>query len=491
MTEQDEQRTSREHKLEQLAGLGLPYLPNTFPDARSSESVHSQYGALEGTRVRVAGRLMRVRLMGKAAFAHIQDRDGQLQLYFKLDVIGATKWEYFKLLDIGDIVGAEGSVFRTRTGEVTVQVEDFVLLAKAYRSLPDKWHGITDVEVRYRRRYLDLISNEDARRIAKLRSTLVRCVRSYLDARGFVEVETPVLQPVYGGAAATPFTTHYRTLEMQAFLRISDELYLKRLIVGGLERVYEIGKDFRNEGVSRKHSPEFTMLEVYQAYADYHDVMALTEDMIAEAAQHTVGTRILSYDDVEIDLTPPWRRLSMQDAIREESGADIYAPDAREQLRAVAAQRNVKIDPDGSRGKLVEEIFGALIEPKLISPTFIFDHPVDFPGSLLAKRSAANPEAAERFEPYVAGMELGNAFTELNEPGDQRARMEEAAHLSGEEHQEMDTDYLLALEHGMPPTGGLGLGIDRLAMLLSGAHHIREVILFPLLRQREDDNAES
>lgn len=491
MAERDELREPREQKLKELASLGLPYLPNRFELTRSSDAVKQEFAALEGSRVRVAGRLMRVRLMGKASFAHIQDAAGQLQLYFKLDVLGEKKYEYFKLLDIGDIIGAEGTVFKTRTGEVSIQVENVVLLAKAFRPLPDKWHGMTDIETRYRRRYLDLISNEDARRIFWVRSAVLKCVRSYLDARGFVEVETPVLQPIYGGAAATPFVSEYGALDMDVFLRISDELYLKRLIVGGMERVYEIGKDFRNEGISRKHAPEFTMLELYQAYANYEDMMELTEDMVSVIAQEVAGTQSIVFDGHEVSLAPPWRRLAMRDAMLEHIGVDIYGAGSREKLLQAARERDVPVDPGATPGKLVEDLFSALVEPTLIEPTFVYDHPVDFPGSLLAKRREDNPQAAERFEPFIGGMELGNAFTELNEPVDQLRRMEEAATLTGESRQDVDLDYVFALEHGMPPTGGLGIGIDRLTMILSGAHHIREVILFPLLRPREDADAES
>jgi lysyl-tRNA synthetase class 2 len=489
--EQDDLVRQRQSNLEELAGLGLPYLPNRFGPTRSAEEIKQSYDALEGSAVCVAGRLMTVRVMGKASFAHIQDASGRIQLYFKRDTLGDQKYEYFKLLDLGDIVGARGTVFKTRTGEISIQVEDLVLLAKAYLPLPEKWHGLTDVETRYRRRYLDLISNEEARRILLLRSAVVRQIRRFLDARGYVEVETPILQPIYGGAAANPFTTHYESLDLDVFLRISDELYLKRLIVGGIDRVYEIGKDFRNEGISRKHSPEFTMLEFYQAYADYRDIMGLVETLVAAVAQETLGTTAVTVEGREINLTPPWRRLSMQDALLEHTGVDIYARDSRDQLLAAARERGVPVDPNGSRGKLVEELFSALVEPTLIEPTFVCDHPVDFPGSLLAKRSKLNPEAAERFEPYVGGTELGNGFTELNDPFDQERRMQEATRLRGEEHQQYDRDYIQALEHGMPPTGGFGIGIDRLTMLLAGTPQIRETILFPLLRPREADDAVS
>ena len=433
---------------------------------------------------------MRVRVMGKAAFAHVQDSAGQIQLYFKLDVLGPTKYDYFKLLDLGDIVGAEGTVFKTRTGEITIRVEDCALLAKSYLPLPEKWHGLADVETRYRQRYLDLISNEDTRRIFQIRSQVVQALRRYLEERGFVEVETPVLQTVYGGAAAMPFVTHYRELETDVYLRIATELYLKRLVVGGLDRVYEIGKDFRNEGFSRKHSPEFTMLELYQAYVDYQDIMALVEDMFSTVAQCVFGTCRVTYQDHEVDLGPPWRRITINEALREYAGIDLDEHPDRDTLLAVARERSVSVDGSAIRGKIVEELVSGLVEPKLIQPTFLYDFPIDFPGGLLTKRKKGDPDIVERFELYMGGMEVANAFTELNDPADQRARMEEATRLGGEEHQEVDRDFLRALEHGMPPTGGLGFGIDRLVMVLANAHHIRETILFPLLRPREDFYAE-
>jgi lysyl-tRNA synthetase class 2 len=428
--------------------------------------------------------------MGKASFAHIQDASGELQLYFKLDLIGDTKYAYFKLLDVGDLIGIEGTVFKTKTGEVSVQVDDCVLLAKAYRSLPDKWHGLTDVETRYRRRYLDLISNADARRIFLARTSITSAVRRYLDERGFIEVETPILQPLYGGGAAIPFTTHYRELDADVYLRIADELYLKRLIVGGLERVYEIGKDFRNEGVSRKHSPEFTMLELYQAYANYEDIMKLLEDMVSTVAQAVLASQVVEYAGAAIDLKPPWRRLSMEHALIELAGMEPGRVWDRDALIRKLRDEAVDYHPDAPGGELAERVVSALIEPKLIQPTFLYDFPVDYPGSLLAKRKRDNPQLTERFEAFMTGMEFANAFTELNDPWDQLERMQAAARARGESHAEVDRDYILALEHGMPPTGGLGVGFDRLVMVLTSAHHIRETILFPLLRQREGDDAE-
>lgn len=489
MVEHEDSRALREQKLQQLVALGLPCLPNRYPSTRPSAEVVRDFEALDGSRVRVAGRLMRVRLMGKAAFAHIQDRAGQIQLYFKLDVLGPEKFDYFKLLDVGDIIGAEGTVFKTRTGEVSVNVEDLVLLAKSYLPLPDKFHGIANVETRYRQRYLDLISNEEARKIFALRSETLRAVRQYLNDREFVEVETPVLQALYGGAAANPFKTHYASLDSTVYLRIATELYLKRLIVGGMERVYEIGKDFRNEGYSWKHSPEFTMLELYQAYADYHDIMALTEDMVSAVAQKVLRTAAVSFNGHEIDLTPPWTRVTIREAVRDYAGIDLATCRTVEALTAAALERGLELQPNAPRGEVIEEIVSELVEPNLIQPTFLMDYPIDFPGSLLAKRKAGEPDIAERFEIYAGGFELGNAFTELNEPGDQLVRMRELARESGGESSVVDWDFIRALEHGMPPTGGVGIGLDRLVMLLTGIHGIRETILFPLLRQREESNA--
>lgn len=491
MTDQESGlRRQREKNLEDLAALGLPYFPKRFSDTCLSEVVKRDHEKLSGATIRVAGRLMRVRLMGKAAFAHIQDTDGQLQLYFKRDVLGDEQYSYFKFLDVGDIIGAEGTVFMTRTGEISVEVHTVTLLAKAFLPLPDKFHGLADVETRYRQRYLDLIANPETRRVFLLRSAVVRTIRRFLDDRGFIEVETPILQPLYGGAAANPFITHYASLEMDAYLRIATELYLKRLIVGGLDRVYEIGKDFRNEGFSRKHSPEFTMLELYQAYADYNDVMSLTEDMFAFTAMETLGTTDVRFGEQVLDFAPPWRRLTIAEALQECAHIEVSTSTSRATLLAIAAERGVSVDPAAGRGKVVEELVSTLVEPHLVQPTFLYDFPVDFPGSLLAKRRDDDPQTVERFELYIGGFEIANAFTELNEPSDQRARMIEAARIGGEEHATVDEDYILALEHGMAPTGGLGFGIDRLIMLLANVHHVRETILFPLLRSREDYDAQ-
>ncbi|MGH2448206.1 MAG: lysine--tRNA ligase [Chloroflexota bacterium] len=488
--EREDPRELRERKLAELQAIGLPLLPNRYGPTRPTDEIKRDCIALEGSRVRVAGRLMRIRGMGKASFAHLQDRAGDLQLYFKRDVLGEELYRYFKLLDLGDIVGVEGTIFKTKTGEISLQVQDVILLAKAFLPLPDKFHGLADVEERYRRRYLDLIANPESREAFRVRIALVRGIRRYLDDRGFDEVETPILQPVYGGATANPFITDYAELDMQAYLRIATELYLKRLIVAGMERVYEIGKDFRNEGFSRKHSPEFTMIELYQAYADYEDIMALTEEMISTVALDVLGAQRITFDGHEVDLAPPWRRLSVREALLECSGIDLERLEDAKALRLASAEAGISLPEEMSRGKMIDELVTEFVEPRLVQPTMLYDFPIDFPGSLLAKRKADEPGIVERFEPYIGGMEIGNGFTELNDAADQLDRMKQAAQLRGEEFQLVDYDYLRALSHGMPPTGGLGLGIDRIAMLLTGAHHIRETILFPLLRPREDDHVE-
>lgn len=491
MLERDDIGRLRERKLAELIALGLPVAPNRYGPTRHAEALRDDFESLEGRPVCVAGRLVRVRIMGKASFAHIQDSTGQLQLYFKLDDLGETRYEYFKLLDLGDIIGAQGSVFKTRTGEVSVHVDDLVLLAKAFAPLPEKFHGLSDVETRYRQRYLDLIANEESRRIVRIRSAVVRSLRAYLDMRGFIEVETPIMQPLYGGGVANPFMTHYAALDMDVYLRIATELYLKRLIVGGLERVYEIGKDFRNEGFSRKHSPEFTMCELYQAYADYTDIMELMEQMVSCIAHDVLGTHVIRFTEDDVDLTPPWRRLTVHAALLEYADLDTEQVHSLGALLQQARARGIELEAGSTHGEIVEALVSTLVEPKLIQPTFLIDYPIDFPGSLLAKRKRDHPQITERFEAYAGGMELGNAFTELNDPDDQRRRMEEAARNAGGDHQEVDHDFLLALEHGMPPTGGLGFGIDRLTMLLTNAHQVRETILFPLLRRRGASDAQS
>jgi len=476
-------------KLERLRARGIdPYPPrwrrtHTTAGARAAfEAAESAQGPDPG-EVRVAGRLVGFRPMGRLTFAHIQDGAGRLQLAFRHDILGAEAYGLLRELDLGDFVGAAGTLFRTRTGEVTVEVRDFAVLAKALRPLPEKWHGLTDVEKRYRQRYLDLIANERSRRIMETRSRIIAATREFLNSRGFIELETPVLQTSATGAATRPFVTHYEALDQDVYLRISLELYLKRLIIGNFDKVYEIGRVFRNEGLSTRHNPEFTMLESYEAYADYNDVMRMVEELVAHVAGSVLGTLTVTFAGHRIDLTPPWNRITLRDAIKQFAGIDFEDyPDA-ESLAARAAELGLRVDPARGRGKIIDRLLQEFVEPELIQPTFVLDYPVEM--SPLAKRKPDNPRLVERFEGFVGGMEVANAYTELNDPVDQRERFLEQRRrlLAGdEEAEQVDEDFLIALEHGMPPTGGLGLGIDRLVMLLTDNQSIREVIPFPHLR---------
>ncbi len=470
-------REIRLGKLARLRQLGINAYAYRYDRTHSCQAVIERFDELEGREVRVAGRLMSRREHGKTQFGHIQDGSGRLQLYLRRDVLGEEPFARLSLLDLGDIVGARGDAFRTRTGEITVNVRELVLLAKSLRPLPEKFHGLRDVETRYRQRYVDLLVNEESRRVLLARSRIVSLLREFLSRRGFVEVETPILQPIYGGATARPFTTHYDVLEQRMFLRISDELYLKRLIVGGLEKVFEIGRDFRNEGLDRTHNPEFTQMELYWAYADYHDVMQLTEELFAFLAVELHGRTEIPFGDRVVDLGR-WQRLKFVDTLAQRIEADplkLSLP----MLRQVAARFNVQVGEDVSRARLLDKLFSELIQDKLIDPTFVIDHPKET--TPLAKVHRDNPDLVERFEPVVCGLELGNAFSELSDPLEQRQRFEEGV-ARNEEFATVDEDYCEALEFGMPPTGGLGIGIDRLTMLLTNSHNIRDVILFPQLR---------
>jgi lysyl-tRNA synthetase class 2 len=446
---------------------------------------HLQDGEEAADGYRVAGRLVARRGHGKAAFLDLQDRSGKIQLHARKDVLGES-YDPLIELDLGDLVGIEGTPFRTRRGELSLRVDAWTLLSKSLRPPPEKYHGLADVELRYRHRELDLIASEETRALFMLRTRVVAAVRRFLDDRGFLEVETPVLQPLYGGALARPFTTHHNALNRDLYLRIATELYLKRLIVGGLEKVYELGKNFRNEGVSHKHNPEFTMLETYEAYADYLDVAAMTEELVAYVAKEALGATRVELGGAEVELAPPWRRITLRDAILEQTGIDFRAHADRESL--AAAMSSAGIDPPPPTegyGKLVDELLTKHVEPKLIEPTFLLDYPVEL--SPFAKAHRSEPGLVERFEGFVGGIEIANAFSELNDPDEQRSRFEEQRRLQSagdEEAQPYDEDFVEALEHGMPPTGGLGVGIDRLVMVLSGATSIREVVLFPALRQR-------
>ncbi|HET8656792.1 MAG TPA: lysine--tRNA ligase [Longimicrobiaceae bacterium] len=452
-------------------------------------------GAEEGETVRVAGRLVALRDMGKSTFAHVADRSGRIQLYFRLNDLGAETYGLLDLLDLGDWIGVEGPLFRTRTGEVTVRVRELRVLSKAVRPLPlgkeevdeetgeRRVHsGLADREARYRQRYVDLAVSPETRQVFVTRARVISAIRRFLDERGFIEVETPVLQPMYGGAAARPFTTHHNALDIPLYLRIADELYLKRLIVGGMERVYEIGKDFRNEGMDRFHNPEFTMLEFYAAYFDYEDVMRLTEELISTTVREACGGASVTYGSDEIDFRAPFRRLPMYDALREVGGVDVESLD-EPALREHVARLGVEGAAQMGRAKLIDELFGALVEPKLIQPTFITDYPREM--SPLAKPKRGNSQLTERFELIVAGKELVNAYSELNDPFDQRERFEAQDRLRAlgdDEAPPLDEDFIRALEYGMPPTGGFGMGVDRLVMLLTNQSSIRDVVLFPTMR---------
>lgn len=479
----DELRAQRRRKLENIRRRGVDPYPHAFHRTHTAEEALAAFESLGDERIAVAGRIVGWRSLGKAIFGHIQDGSGKLQLFFRRDVLGDEAFEALRDLDVWDLIGATGPLFRTRTGEITLGVERLVLLAKCLEAPPEKYHGLQDVELRYRQRYLDLVVNGESRQVFVMRSLIVRAMRRFLDGRGFLEVETPTLQPLYGGAAARPFETYHNELERTLYLRISDELYLKRLIVGGLEKVYEIAKDFRNESVSFKHNPEFTMMELYWAYADYRDVMELTEQMVYAIAEDVLGKTTVSFGGHIVDLTPPWRRLTMREGLRGATGIDIAAHRDAESLYAAGRRLGLELTPGLTWSRLVDDLHGRYLEKTLIEPTFLVDYPWEL--SPLAKRHRDDPALVERFEPFVAGFELGNAFTELNDPADQRARFVHQAEdkrAGDEEAHPLDEDYLTALSYGMPPTGGLGIGIDRLTMLLADRQSIRDVILFPALR---------
>jgi len=478
----------RLHKLDALRELGVDPFPTSYDRTHRSCEIHDQFDALEGQTVRVAGRIVgAIRRMGKAGFASLLDSCGHIQILFRKDTLGEAGWAIYELLDIADFIGVEGVVMKTRTGEVTVEAHTLTFLSKAIQPLPEKWHGLTDVEKRHRQRYLDLIVNDEVREVFTIRSRAISEIRRFLEARDFVEVETPVLQQVASGAAARTFDTFSNALKEDMHLRIAIELYLKRCIVGGIERVFEIGRIFRNEGLSMKHNPEFTMMELYQAYADYEEIMELVEQLVAHVATAVTGSTKLQWKDVPIDVAPPWPRRSMRELLIEHAGIDIadYPDDAS--IREAAERTGLPVDPAWNRAKVIDELMTVHVEPKLISPIFVINHPVET--TPLAKRRKDDPSEVERFEAYVGGMELANAFSELNDPVEQRRRFVEqlVEHITGEEEsQALDEDFLLAVEHGMPPTGGLGVGIDRLVMVLTNQPTIREVILFPQLHSRAD-----
>lgn len=476
----------RRDKLTELLDKGIdPFGDKFVPEHRAQEIIEN-YSEYENKLVKLAGRIMAKRGHGKAGFVHLQDFSGKIQIYARQDKLGEESYELFTKLDIGDIVGLEGIVFTTKKGEISINVDSLVLLSKSLRPLPEKWHGLKDVETRYRQRYLDLIVNPDVRNVFVLRSKIIREMRRFLDDRGFLEVETPSMHTIAGGASARPFITHHNALDIELYMRIALELHLKRLIVGGMERVYEIGRIFRNEGISTRHNPEFTMIELYQAYADYHDMMNLTEEMVAYIANKVLGTTVVNYQGQEINLTPPWTRITMLDAVKKYANVDFNGiDDAR--ARELAKELDLEVDEDETKGNILNLVFEEYVEPNLVQPTFIMDYPIEI--SPLAKRKKDEPNFTYRFEAFIVCRELANAFSELNDPIDQKERFMkqvEAREKGDEEAHMMDEDFIQALEYGMPPTGGLGIGVDRLVMLLTDAPSIRDVILFPTLRPRTD-----
>jgi len=488
------EREARRERLLVLRSAGVDPYPARVGPRASIAALRARFGprdaeSLEASpeSVGVAGRVVAHRSFGKLVFATLLENGERLQISARKAEASPECFSTVKQLDVGDFVRVEGPVWRTKSDELTVDAREVQLLAKGLAPLPEKWHGLSDVEARFRQRYLDLLVNPDARRAALLRSGVVKAMRAFLDGRGFVEIETPVLQPIYGGAAARPFHTHHNTYDQKLYLRISDELYLKRLVVGGIDRVYEIGRVFRNEGVSRKHNPEFTMMECYQAYADYRDMMDLTQAMVQEIAERVVGSQAIEYQGVKIDLSGEWRRVTLRGAIAEATGIDVLEHGELASLRSACEAKGVGPRDAPTWGRLVDDLFSEHVEPKLLQPTFVTDYPVEL--SPLAKRSPEDPRLVERFEPFLGGMEIGNAFSELNDPDDQRERLlaSRRDHAEGdEEAHPLDEDYLQALEVGLPPTGGLGVGVDRLTMILADAPSLREVIAFPHMRPRAE-----
>jgi lysyl-tRNA synthetase class 2 len=494
MPDENEQIRNRVDKLKALQAEGRdPYQITKFDVTHHSQDIKDHFDELENTEVTVAGRMMQKRVMGKASFCNVQDLKGNIQAYVARDEIGADSYQHFKKFDIGDLIGVRGKVFKTKTGEISVHAEEVTLLSKSLRPLPEKFHGLTNTDIRYRQRYVDLIMNPDVKETFIKRSQIISEIRSFLAGRNFMEVETPMLVHNAGGAAAKPFETHYNSLDEDVRLRISLELYLKRLIVGGLERVFEIGRVFRNEGIDTKHNPEFTLMELYQAYTDYNGMMELTESMYRDVAEKVNGTTVVTYGDQVIDLGKPFAKMTMIDAIRKYAGVDFDEIKTLEDARKVADEHHIQYEPHHKWGDIVNLFFDEYCEDKLIQPTFIIDHPVDI--SPLTKRKPDRPDLVERFELYINGWEMCNAYSELNDPIDQRERFkaqDELAAAGDEEANHTDEDFLRAMEIGMPPTGGIGYGIDRLVMLLTNSESIRDVILFPTMRslKAENDNIE-
>ncbi len=478
----------RRDKLKELQDNGEnPFEVMTYDRDKSSIEIIENFDQLEGTVHSIAGRIMSKRVMGKASFCHVADRDGTLQCYVRRDDIGEESYKKFKKFDIGDIVGIKGKVFKTGTGEISIHAEEVTLLSKSLRPLPEKWHGLKDTELRYRQRYVDLIINPDVKKTFIIRSKVIKYIREFLDDKGYIEVETPVLNTISGGATARPFITHHNTLDIDMYLRIATELNLKRLIVGGLEKVYEIGRIFRNEGMDVKHNPEFTTIELYEAFTDYHGMMNLTEELVSSVTEKVLGTTDITYQGKEIHLGKGWERITMMDAVKKYAGADFTAVSTSEEAVALAKSVGVEVEEGKSVGEAMYEVFDEKVEAQLIQPTFIMDYPIEV--SPLAKKKPSDPAYTERFEFFINGTEYGNAFSELNDPIDQKERFEkqvEAREKGDDEAGMMDEDYINALEYGMAPTGGLGIGIDRFVMLLTDSYSIRDVLLFPTMKPLAD-----
>ena len=485
--ELSEQEQIRREKLQKLVEAGNdPYTITRYDRTHTSQQIIDSYDELEGKEVCIAGRMLARRIMGKASFAHLQDNDGKIQIYVKRDDVGEEAYAAFKQDDIGDIFGVKGLVFKTKTGETSVHASEIILLTKSLKPLPEKFHGLTNTDMRYRQRYVDLIMNPESKDTLVKRSKIITAIRRYLDTQNFIEVETPVLVHNAGGAAARPFMTHFNALDLDMKLRISLELYLKRLIVGGMERVYEIGRVFRNEGIDTRHNPEFTLMELYQAYTDYHGMMDLTENMYRYVAQEVLGTTTIVYNGVEMDLGKPFARITMVDAVKQYSGVDFNEIHTLEEARAVAKEHNIEFEKRHKKGDILNLFFETYVEEHLIQPTFVMDHPIEI--SPLTKKKPDNPEYVERFEFFMNGWEMANAYSELNDPIDQRERFaaqEEQFRQGDEEANHTDEDFLNALEIGMPPTGGIGYGIDRMVMLMTDSSSIRDVLLFPTMKPVE------
>ncbi len=476
----------KKEKFNRFQEKGIKNFAPKYEVTHHAREIERNFAELENKNVAIAGRLMALRTHGKASFADIMDMSGQIQLYIRVDEIGEEDYELFKELDIGDIIGVKGEVFKTNRGQISVKVEEYRLLTKSLRPLPEKFHGLKDKETRYRQRYLDLIMNPEVKETFITRSKIIRYFRDYLEGKGFLEVETPMMHPIAGGATARPFITHHNTLDMDLYLRIAPELYLKKLIVGGFEKVFEINRNFRNEGMSYKHNPEFTTMELYQAHADYHDMMDITEDLVVNTAREVLGTTQINYQDVEINLEKPWLRMTMSDAVKKYTGLDFSEIKTDGEAREAASGIGIKFEGTPSWGEVLNEVFEERVEKELIQPTFIIDYPIDV--SPLAKKKEDDPRLTYRFEAFIYSWEIANAFSELNNPLEQRKRFEKQVKKRAEgddEAQMMDEDFVRSLEYGMPPTGGLGIGIDRLVMLLTDSSSIRDVILFPTMRPEQ------